>query len=165
MEIVIRQAETKDMKGILEILNYEILNSTSVYDYTERTYEKQLKWFENKLKENMPVIIAHNGKEIVGYGTFGQFRPFDGYKFTVEHSIYVKNNTRAKGIGYKLMTRLIGLAKEKGLHSMIAGIDASNEKSINFHKKFCFKETGTIKEAGFKFDKWLDLVFMQLVLK
>lgn len=164
MEIIIRRAEIKDISKILEIVNYEIINSTVLYDYKERTYEYQLKWFEQKLTDEMPVIVAENEKEVVGFGTFGIFRPWAAYQFSVEHSIYVSKNSRSNGIGKQLLTELIFLAKKKGYHTMIAGVDASNDRSFQFHKKFGFVEIGTFKEVGFKFDKWLDLRFLQLYL-
>ena len=107
MEIKIRKAEKKDVSKILEIVNYEILNSTVVYDYKERTYDYQFKWFQQKLIDKMPVIVAESKEEVVGFGTFGIFRPWEAYKFSVEHSIYVSNNSRAKGIGKLLLTELI----------------------------------------------------------
>ena len=165
MEIIIRQAEKKDVKRILEIVNYEILNSTVIYDYKERTYEQQVEWFDQKKIKKLPIIVAVKHNQVIGFGTYGIFRPWDAYQFSVEHSIYVDKDSRANGIGKKLLTNLIELAKENGFHTMIAGIDASNEKSIEFHKKFGFVEIGTFKEVGFKFSKWLDLKFLQLLLK
>ncbi|RFC55689.1 GNAT family N-acetyltransferase [Brumimicrobium aurantiacum] len=165
MEIVIREAEERDVERILEIINYEILNSTVVYDYKERTYDFQLNWLKQKKKDGMPVIVAEGENGVIGYGTFGIFRPFDGYQFSVEHSIYVDKDFRTHGIGKQLLQGLITLAKKGGFHTMIAGVDASNERSIEFHKKFGFTEVGTFKEVGFKFEKWLDLLFMQLLLK
>ena len=113
----------------------------------------------------MPVIVAEIDNEVVGFGTFGIFRPWPAYQFSVEHSIYVHKNARSKGIGKSLLTELIVLAKNGGYHTMIAGVDGSNKGSFEFHKKFGFEEIGTFKEVGFKFAKWLDLRFLQLFLK
>ncbi len=165
MKIIIRQAKKKDIAEILEIVNYEILNSTVLYDYQERTYQQQLRWFEQKQIDGMPIIVADDGNRVIGFGTYGIFRPWDAYQFSVEHSVYVDKDSRANGIGKKLLTKLIELAKENGFHTMIAGVDSSNEKSFEFHKKFGFEEIGTFKEVGFKFNKWLDLRFLQLFLK
>lgn len=164
MKINIRQAEKKDVSRILEIVNYEILNSTVVYDYKERTYEQQLEWFEQKQIHGMPIIVAEDKNRVIGFGTYGIFRPWAAYKFSVEHSIYVDKDSRAHGIGKRLLTKLIEMAKENGFHTMIAGVDCSNERSVGFHKKFGFEEIGTFKEVGYKFDKWLDLKFLQLFL-
>ncbi|MBO0321675.1 N-acetyltransferase [Muricauda sp. CAU 1633] len=163
--MTIRTAEIKDVNSILEIINHEILHSTVVYDYQERTYEQQLSWFEKKVKDKMPVIVAENEKKVVGFGTYGIFRPWDAYQFSVEHSIYTHHNYRGMGIGKHIMIELIRLATKQGFHTMIAGVDASNKGSFEFHKKFGFQEIGTFKEVGYKFDKWLDLIFMQLFLK
>ena len=165
MKVKIRQATENDINNILEIVNYEIINSTVLYDYKEKTFEQQLKWFEKKQTDNMPVIVAENKNGVIGFGTYGIFRPWDAYKFSIEHSIYVNNNSRGIGIGKQLLSALIELAKEQEYHTMIAGVDSSNEASIEFHKKFGFKEIGTFKQVGFKFDKWLDLRFLQLLLK
>ncbi|WP_234369123.1 GNAT family N-acetyltransferase [Brumimicrobium mesophilum] len=118
-----------------------------------------------KKKDGLPVIVAESENIVIGYGTFGIFRPFDGFQFSVEHSIYIEKDYRTHGIGKQLLQELIILAKKNGFHTMIAGVDASNNGSIEFHKKFGFKEVGTFKEAGFKFDNWLDLLFLQLLLK
>ncbi len=165
MEILIREAELKDVNGILEIINFEILNSTVLYDYNERTYEQQLNWFIQKQTDQMPIIVAEFNSRVVGFGTYGIFRPWPAYQFSVEHSVYVGKDFRALGIGKKLLIKLIAIAKERGFHTMIAGVDSSNEMSFEFHKKFGFEEIGTFKEVGFKFDKWLDLRFLQLILE
>lgn len=164
MNLTIRKAEVKDVKTILEIINHEILHSTVVYDYRERTHAQQLAWFEKKTQDRMPVIVVEKDNEVVGFGTYGIFRPWDAYRFSVEHSIYTHHNFRGMGIGKLIMTELIKLAIEQGFHTMIAGVDASNKGSYEFHKKFGFQEIGTFKEVGYKFDQWLDLIFMQLFL-
>ena len=164
MNITIRTAKTKDVNSILEIINHEILNSTVVYDYKERSYGQQLAWFEKKTQDEMPVIVAEKEGNVVGFGSFGIFRPWDAYRFSVEHSIYTHQDARGMGIGKRIMAELIRLATEQGYHTMIAGVDASNQSSYEFHKKFGFQEIGTFKEVGYKFDQWLDLIFMQLFL-
>ena len=165
MEVIIRPAEINDVGEILEIVNHEILNSTVIYDYEERTFEQQLKWFEQKKASRMPVIVADDGNRVLGFGTYGIFRPWAAYQYSAEHSIYVRKDHRASGIGQKLMANLIELARLNGFHTMIAGVDGTNEKSIDFHKKFGFTEVGTFKEVGFKFNQWLDLRFLQLILE
>jgi phosphinothricin acetyltransferase len=112
----------------------------------------------------MPVYVAENDTTILGFGTYGIFRPWEGFKFSVEHSVYVDKNARGLGIGKSILSKLIQIAKQNDLRIMIAGIDASNKKSIDFHEQFGFYEVGTFKEVGFKFDRWLDVTFMQLNL-
>ncbi len=164
MEVVIRDAETKDVSRILEIVNYEILHSTVIYEYKERILEQQLEWFEQKQADGLPVIVAEVSGRVVGFGTYGTFRTRPAYQFSVEHSVYVSHESRTNGVGKQLLTKLIELAKENGFHVMVAGVDSSNQQSFAFHKKFGFKEVGTFKEVGFKFDKWLDIRFLQLIL-
>jgi len=163
--VIIRHAVERDISSILQIVNYEILNSTVIYDYKERTFEQQTKWFQQKQKNTMPVIVAVKENNVIGFGTYSIFRPWEAYKLSLEHSVYVDKDYRFQGIGKLLMSKLILLAKKEGYHTMIAGIDASNKKSIAFHENFGFKEIGVFKEVGYKFDKWLDLIFMQLFLK
>lgn len=164
MDVIIRHATEHDITSILQIVNYEILNSTVIYDYNERNLEQQTDWFKLKQKNNMPIIVAVNDNTIVGFGSYSIFRPWDAYKLSLEHSIYVDKDFRSQGIGKLLMIELINLAKKEGYHTMVAGIDTSNNRSIEFHKNFGFKEIGVFKEVGYKFDKWLDLIFMQLFL-
>ena len=165
MDCLIRIATEEDLSGILEILNYEIVNTSSIYDYSERTYANVRDWFEQKQREDMPLFVAANNNLILGYGTYGVFRPKEGYQYCVEHSIYIHKDARGMGIGKMLMARLIEEAKASGRHTMIAGIDTSNQASRIFHEKFGFTEVGTFKEVGFKFDQWLDVLFMQLTFE
>lgn len=165
MDIKIRPAVFADIDTILEIVNHQILHSTSNYDYEPHDFETQKLWFEEKQASNQPVIVAEYENGTIGYGTYGSFRQKTGYRFTVEHSVYVAQEFIGKGIGKQLLAELIRLAKEQEYHVMIGAIDADNEGSITFHEKFGFKVVGTIREVGYKFDHWLDLVFMQLILK
>ena len=165
MKTQIRQANEKDLEAILEIVNYNILNTTSIYDYEPRTLDQQKAIFEEKNKAGFPLLVIEIDYEIAGFGTYGTFRFKEGYKFTVEHSVYVSVNHQGKGLGKLLLAALIELAKKQKLHTMIAVIDAENQSSVEFHKQFGFETVGIIKESAFKFDKWLDTIFMQLLLK
>ncbi|CAD0008755.1 MULTISPECIES: GNAT family N-acetyltransferase [Flavobacterium] len=165
MNLTLRPATSNDLEKILEIVNHSILYTTANYSYEVQNLEVQTKWFEDKKNKNLPVIVADLGGEVVGFGSYGQFREKIGYQYTVEHSVYVVDNSIGKGIGSKLLTELIRLAKTQGYHVMIGAIDADNAGSIAFHEKFGFITAGTIREVGYKFDHWLDLVFMQLILE
>jgi len=165
MEITLRKAILEDLPAILDIVNYSILHTTANYNYDVQTLKIQTQWFAMKQSKNDPIIVADYNGITVGFGTYGQFREKIGYQYTVEHSVYVANEYIGKGIGKLLLTELIQFAKLQGMHVMIGGIDAENTDSIAFHKKFGFVENGIIKEAGFKFGRWLDLLFMQLILK
>jgi len=164
MEIKLRPYKTEDTQAILDIINYNILNSTALYDYNIRSYEQQRAILEEKIAKQFPVVIAELDGVVVGFGMYSDFRFREAYKFTVEHSVYVNTDFHGKGIGKILLQELIQLAKKQGLHTMIGVIDAENQSSIDFHEKFGFKTVGIIKESGFKFDRWLHSVFVQLIL-
>lgn len=165
MEIKIRAYQTKDTQAILDVINYNILHSTALYDYSIRNYEQQKAILEDKTNKGFPVIVAKLNGELVGFGMYSEFRFREAYKFTVEHSVYVSEKHIGKGIGKALLSELIQLAKAQGLHTMIGVIDSENQDSIAFHEQFGFKTVGIIKESGYKFDRWLDSVFVQLLLK
>lgn len=165
MNVSIRKALRSDVLEILNIVNYSILHTTSNYNYEIQSIETQLSWFEEKQSKGYPVVVADLNGQTIGFGTYGMFREKIGYQFTVEHSVYVAPQFIGNGIGRLLLTELIQLAKKQGVHVMIGGIDAANAGSIAFHKKLGFVENGILKEVGFKFGKWLDLLFMQLILK
>ena len=164
MEFELRDATPTDLPGILAIVNYNILNSTAVYDYDPKTLADLQGWFDERHHAGLPILVAGKNDTIVGYGSYGPFRFKQGYRFTVEHSVYTLHGHSGKGIGRQVLLALIAKAKSAGYHTMIGGIDAENKGSIEFHKKLGFIETGTINEAGYKFDRWLDLTFMQLML-
>jgi L-amino acid N-acyltransferase YncA len=165
MQIKLRSYQTEDTQAILDIINYNILNSTALYDYNIRSYEQQKGILEEKVNKNFPVIVAIEDDKVVGFGMYSEFRFREAYKYTVEHSVYVDKDYHGKGIGKLLLQKLIQLAKEQKLHTMIAVIDAENQSSVEFHEKFGFKTVGIIKESGYKFDRWLHSVFMQLILE
>ena len=165
MEINIRPYKTEDTQAILAIINHAILHSTALYDYAIRSYEQQKNILEDKINKNFPVIVAELDGNVVGFGMYSEFRFREAYKFTVEHSVYVNENFHGKGIGKLLLQELITLARKQKLHTMIAVIDSENQGSVEFHEKFGFKTVGIIKESGYKFDRWLHSVFMQLILE
>lgn len=154
-----------DSLQILEIINFNILNSTSIYDYKSRNLEEQKIIFENILSKNYPIIVAKIDDVLVGFGMYSEFRFKEGYKYTIEHSIYVHPDFQGKGIGKLLLSMLIELAKKQNFHTMIGVIDSENISSILFHEQFGFKIVGEIKESGFKFNRWLNSIFMQLILE
>lgn len=162
--MVIRAAHNGDVQAIMEIYNYAIMHTTAVYDYEPHTIEMRQQWFDTKKQQGFPVFVAEEGGEVIGFGSLGPFRAWAAYKYTVENAIYVKHDAQGKGIGRLLMEPLINASKELGIHTIVAGIDADNVVSIQLHKKFGFTEVAHFKQVGWKFDKWLDLKFMQLIL-
>ncbi|NNT73114.1 N-acetyltransferase [Flavobacterium sp. IMCC34852] len=165
MEISIRPYQAEDAQPIVDIINYNILHSTALYDYHPRTLKQQEAIFEDKLKKGFPVIVATIDEKVVGFGYYSEFRFREAYRFTVEHSVYVANDFHGKGIGKMIMENLIHLAKKQNLHTMIAVIDSENQSSVTFHEQFGFKTVAVLKETGFKFDRWLHSQIMQLMLE
>jgi phosphinothricin acetyltransferase len=162
--VTIREATENDLQPMLDIYNEIIMNNTAIFQYDLHTMEQRKEWFAQKGKENFPVFVAEENNIVVGFSTFGQFRNWQAYKYSVENSVYVKADRRGKGIGKLLLQPLIDAAKERQLHTIIAGIVADNEASIALHKQFGFVEVAHFKEVGYKFNKWLDLKFFQLML-
>jgi len=150
--------------AILEILNEAIVNSTALYDYKPRPAEAMAGWFKAKDAGRFPVIGALGDQALLGFASYGSFRAWPAYKYTVEHSVYVHRDHRGKGIGIALMRKLLDAAREQDYHVMVGGIDATNAASVRLHEKLGFVHAGTIRHAGFKFGRWLDLAFYQLLL-
>ncbi len=162
--ITVRQATENDLSKLLEIYNEIIVHTTAVYQYEIHTLEMRREWFITKKEQGFPVFVAEENDSIAGFSTLGTFRNWQAYKYSVENSIYVASHHRGKGVGKILMTPLIKTAKEMEMHTIIAGIDATNEVSLGLHKSFGFQEVAHFKQVGYKFNRWLDLKFMQLIL-
>jgi phosphinothricin acetyltransferase len=150
---------------ILDIFNDAILHSTALYDYKPRVFDAMLPWFEAKALHGFPVIGAVNHEGVLlGFASYGSFRAWPAYKYTVEHSVYVHPAHRGKGVGLALMLQLMAAARDQQVHVMVGGIDVENAGSIALHKRLGFTHAGTIRQAGFKFGRWLDLGFYQYIL-
>ncbi len=162
--ISIRHANENDLPAMLDIYNEIILNTTAVWHSDPHTLEMRQEWFAIKKEQGYPVFVAEAEGRMVGFSTIGPFRPWIGYRFTVENSVYVVADSRGKGIAKLLLPPLIEAAKELNLHAIVAGIEASNEASIVLHKKFGFEEVAHFKEVGYKFNRWMDLKFLELVV-
>jgi phosphinothricin acetyltransferase len=161
---MIRSAVENDLYGILEIYNDAILNTTAVYTYEAQTIQERKSWFNKKKEDNFPVLVFEEKNKVMGFATFGPFRAWPAYKYTIEHSVYVHKECRNYGVGTALVKQIIAKANEREFATLVAGIDALNEKSIKIHERLGFQYSGTIKRAGFKFGQWLDLSFYQLDL-
>jgi L-amino acid N-acyltransferase YncA len=158
---MIRPATENDLKTILEIYNYAILNTTAIYTYNVQTLEDRKLWFQKKNEDHFPVLVFEENDKVMGFATFGPFRAWPAYKYTIEHSVYVHNDCWNHGVGTALLNEIIKIAEERKFATLVAGIDAFNKTSLKMHQKLGFKHSGTIQKAGFKFGKWLDLVFYQ----
>ncbi|WP_445457034.1 GNAT family N-acetyltransferase [Flavobacterium sp. HNIBRBA15423] len=165
MSVTLRPYNSSDCKAILDIINYNIIHTTNIYEYEPRNLEEQLSIFEEKLAKSFPIIVAEVNQKVVGFGYYSEFRLRIAYQFTVEHSVYVSKDYHKKGIGKLLLAELITLAKKQNLNTMIAVIDSENQNSVSFHKNSGFEMIGTIKQSGYKFDRWLNSILMQLFLK
>jgi L-amino acid N-acyltransferase YncA len=163
--MTIRNALESDLPAMLEIYNDVILNTTAVYDYEPHTYEMRKAWFQSKQKDGYPVFLATDKGKVAGFSSIGPFRAWAAYQFTVENSIYVAADCRGHGVGRMLLAPLIDAAKKMSKHTIVAGIDSTNTPSVRLHESFGFQEVAFFKEVGFKFNKWLDLRFLQLILK
>jgi len=150
---------------ILSIFNEAIANSTAIYDYKPRTMETMRTWFETKARGNYPVIGARDDDGVLmGFASYGSFRAWPAYKYSVEHSVYVDTRFRGRGVGRRLLEAVIEAARQQDYHVLVGGIDASNQASIALHERLGFTHCGTIRQAGFKFGRWLDLSFYELIL-
>jgi L-amino acid N-acyltransferase YncA len=151
---------------ILDILNEAIVHSTALYDYAPRPLTSMRAWFDVKGRGRYPVIGAVDEHErLLGFASYGEFRPRPAYKYSVEHSVYVQRDHRGNGIGKLLLRRLLAVATEQQYHVVVGGIDSSNTASIALHEKLGFEPAGIIRHAGFKFGRWLDLAFYQRLLE
>jgi L-amino acid N-acyltransferase YncA len=160
----IRDALLQDQAGILEIYNDAVVNTTSVWNETPRSFAEQVQWFEAKKASGFPVLVAVEGDEVAGFCSYGPFRPWYGYRFTVEGSIYVASHHRRKGIARQSLATLLTRAQAQGLHAIVAGIEAENLASIRLHEEAGYQIAGRLPQVGMKFGRWLDLIFMQRLL-
>jgi phosphinothricin acetyltransferase len=162
---LVRCEPKRHAEAILAIFNDAILNSTALYDYKPRTMDTMAAWFDTKAKGKFPVIgIENDSGELMGFGSYGTFRAWPAYKYSVEHSVYVDARFRGQGVGKRLLQEIINAAQQQDYHVLVGGIDATNTASIRLHERLGFLPCGTIKHAGFKFGRWLDLAFYQLIL-
>ena len=160
----IRCEQQKHADQILSIFNETIANTTALYDYKPRTVDMMRAWFEAKGKGNYPVIgVQADTGELMGFASYGFFRAWPAYKYSVEHSVYVDARFRGRGVGRRLLEAVIEAARAQDYHVLVGGIDAANEASLALHERLGFTHCGTIRQAGFKFGRWLDLSFYQLI--
>lgn len=164
-QTIVHCTHERHANAILDIFNEAILNSTALYDYKPRPPESMSTWFETKSKGNFPVIgIEDEDGTLLAFGSYGTFRAWPAYKYSVEHSVYVHKDHRGQGLGLRIMQALVAEARKNGVHAMMGGIDATNAGSIALHERLGFRHVGTLPEVGFKFGRWLDLAFYQLLL-
>jgi L-amino acid N-acyltransferase YncA len=163
--MIVRDATMNDAEAIRAIYNDAVLNTTAVFDYAAREPQAQRDWLQMKAEQKLPVLVADDAGTVLGYASYGPFRPWPAYLYTVENAIYIAPQSRGKGIGAQLLSPLLQIASERGLRTMIAGITADNAASLRLHEKLGYRQAGVIREAGWKFERWLDLVFLQRMLQ
>lgn len=163
--VTIRNATEQNLPSILDIYNEVILNTTSVYSEQPHTLQMRTTWFSERKAANFPVIVAELDGVIIGFASYGHFRVWPCYRFTAEHSVYIHTGYRGRGVSKILLQAIIANAKNAGLHALIAGIDSENAISLKLHRSFGFVQVAHFKEVGFKFNRWLDLIFMELLLE
>jgi phosphinothricin acetyltransferase len=163
-EFAIRAASRTDLPEILAIYNEVIRNSTAVFSDQEVSLEDRERWFDAKMAHGFPLLVAADSSGVAGFGTFGEFRTWPGYRLSVEHSVHVRTDRRRRGAGRALVLALIDAAALMQKHVMIAGIDAENVTSISLHESIGFEVVGHLREVARKFGRWLDLKFMQRLI-
>ena len=157
-----RPATEADQPAILDIYNESVLNGTSTFDTEPRTMERQMVWFRNH-KHNHPVMVAEQQGMVVGWASMSPWSDRSAYDQTVEVSVYVHRDHRGNGIGGSLLEMVTLEGKKCGNHTVISRITQGNEVSVHLHEKYGYRIVGTLKECGFKFGRYLDVVMMQLV--
>lgn len=161
----VRDARDGDLEGVMAIYNDAVLNTTAIWNEVAVDLANRRAWLADRERAGYPVLVAvDDGGSVLGYASFGDWRAFDGYRHTVEHSVYVRSDVRGGGIGTALMAELIARARAIGKHVMVAGIEAENRSSIALHERFGFEQVGLLPQVGMKFGRWLDLAFLQRVL-
>lgn len=160
----IRDAEIVDLETITEIYNDAVQNTTAIWNERTVDVDDRAAWLADRFRAGYPVLVASDDDGVLGYATFGDWRPHDGFRHTVEHSVYVRGDQRGRGIGKALMNELIARARAIGKHVMVAAVASENTGSIVLHERLGFVETGRMPQVGVKFGRWLDLTFLQLTL-
>ena len=161
---MIRDATEQDLPAIRDIYNDAVLNTTAIWNEQLVDLANRQAWFTARQAQRYPILVAVDNDEVTGYASFGDWRPFEGFRYSVEHSVYVRNDQRGKGLGPRLMQTLIERARAGGKHVMVAAIESSNQASLRLHERLGFMTTGQMPQVGIKFGRWLDLTFMQLTL-
>ncbi|MBM9486164.1 N-acetyltransferase [Pseudomonas sp. ICBG1301] len=161
---MIRDATEQDLPAIRDIYNDAVRNTTAIWNEQPVDLANRLAWFSARQAQGYPVLVSTENNEVTGYASFGDWRPFEGFRYSVEHSVYVRSDQRGQGVGPRLMEALIERARACGKHVMVAAIESGNQASIRLHERQGFITTGQMPRVGIKFGRWLDLTFMQLAL-
>jgi phosphinothricin acetyltransferase len=161
--VSIRLATEADLPTINAIYNHYVRTSACTYQETEDTLDDRAAWLRAHPADYFPATVAELDGEVIGFGSISPFRARSGDRFTVENGIYVRHDLHRRGIGRTLLADLIERSRAIGHKTIIAVIDAEQLGSVALHREFGFEVCGEMKQAGYKFDRWLDVVFMQLL--
>ena len=165
LNVQIRDALDTDLAGILRIYNDAVENSTAIWNDRIVDLDNRRAWLAERHDQGYPVLVAiDEGGQVAGYASFGPWRPHDGFRHTVENSVYVSPDHRGSGIGRSLMKALIERARMLDKHVMVAFIESENRASVHMHQQLGFIHVGQMRQVGCKFGRWLDLTMMQLTL-
>ena len=164
MIALVRDAGPDDLPRILEITNHAILFGTALWTITPATLDTRGAWMAERRAAGHPVLVVEENGAVQGYGAYGPFRPHDGYRHTVEHSLYIDPSCQRRGYGSAILQALVRRATDAGLHAMVGGIAADNDASIALHLRHGFTVAARLPEVGAKFGRWLDLVFVHRLL-
>ena len=162
--IRIRDLREDDLPALLAIYNDVLLTSTAIYRDEPATLEERRDWWQARVRLQQPVLAAVDDSGLIGFASFGDFRAFDGYRFTVEHSVYVRSDARRMGAARALMQGLVAEARALGKHALVGAVESGNTASLALHSALGFAEVGRMPQVGAKFGRWLDLTWMQLLL-
>ena len=161
---LVRPAQLPDLGAILAITNDAIRNGTALWTITPATFEARRDWMADRVAHGFPVLVAEREGNVLGFGSYGAFRPHEGYAWTVEHSLYVRTEARGSGVGRSLLAAVIEHARGAGTHVMVGGIEAQHAASLALHERAGFSAAALLPQVGRKFDRWLDLLFMYKLL-
>ena len=166
--MLIRPATESDLPALLAIYNDIIATSTAVYRDTPVSLDDRLDWFRSRTQSGYPILVASSDEtsqpQVLGFSTFGDFRSGSGYRYTVEHTVHIRAGHRGQGVGTQVLLALFPYARQLGKHILIGGVDAENAGSLRFHERLGFERVAHFRQVGFKFNRWLDLIFLQRTL-
>jgi L-amino acid N-acyltransferase YncA len=163
MSITVRAATEDDMRAVGEIYNGEIANGYATFDIEPKPLEDFLQWLDEAASP-FCFLVAEDAGKIVGWGLLKPFRTRAAYRFTVEDSVYVLPEYQWRGVGRAILTRLVELAREAGFHTLLAGISVPNEASERLHASVGMEKIAHEREVGYKFERWIDVVWYQMML-
>lgn len=162
----LRPATRDDVPAMLAIYNHAVLHTTATYDYEPRTLDQRLAWFDDHARDGLPVLVTTDAAgAIAGWSSLSRYHHKPGYRFTVENSVYVAEGHQRRRLGTRLLAPLIDAARASGLHAIIAVIDSANDASLRLHAKFGFEQVGHFRQIGFKFGRWLDVVYLERMIE